>query len=248
MPFTFSHPAIVLPFVKASKHWFSTTALVIGSMAPDFEYFIRMRVKSIYSHTFFGLLWFDLPLTLILAFIFHLIVRNILISNLPNFLRSRLSVFTNFDWNAYFKSHYIVVIISALIGAFSHIAWDSFTHEDGFAVERIAYLSSVIQIGDKELAVFKILQHGSSLIGALVIAWTIYRLPKHESKVITSPTAKYWAIVVAICLAVFRANLKMGLDPTMFGHLIVVIISGTLIGLILTSAYFNVPRSNRKAS
>ena len=222
------------------------TALVIGSMAPDFEYFIRMRVNSIYSHSYLGLLWFDLPLTIVLAFIFHLVVRNTLIFNLPNFLRSRFSVFTNFDWNAYFKSHYVLVIISALVGAFSHIAWDSFTHEDGFAVERITYLSSFVKIGGKDLAVFKILQHGSSVIGAIAIAWTIYRLPKHESKVITLPTARYWVIVVAICLAVLRANLKMALDPRMFGHLIVVIISGIFIGLIFTSAYFNLSSNIKK--
>src|SRR5687768_5125244 len=120
------------------------TGLVIGSMAPDFEYFIRMRVKSIYSHSFIGLFWFDLPVTILFAFVFHNVVRNVLTSNLPTFLVSRLTIYNAFDWRAYFKRHYVIVIISALIGSFSHIAWDSFTHEDGFVVKRIAYLSSVI--------------------------------------------------------------------------------------------------------
>ncbi len=50
MPFTFSHPAIVLPFLK-KKH-FSATALVVGTMSPDLEYFFRMKIQSEISHTF----------------------------------------------------------------------------------------------------------------------------------------------------------------------------------------------------
>ncbi|MEG1227787.1 MAG: DUF4184 family protein, partial [Flavobacterium sp.] len=41
----------MLPLQFLNKKWFSLTGLVIGSMIPDFEYFIRMRIQSIYSHT-----------------------------------------------------------------------------------------------------------------------------------------------------------------------------------------------------
>jgi hypothetical protein len=54
MPFTFSHPAIILPLKYFKKKWFSLTGLVIGSMTPDFEYFVRMRIQSNYSHTIEG--------------------------------------------------------------------------------------------------------------------------------------------------------------------------------------------------
>ena len=50
MPFTFAHPAIVLPFYKKPK-FFSMTTLIIGSMSPDFEYFLRMKIKSDMSQT-----------------------------------------------------------------------------------------------------------------------------------------------------------------------------------------------------
>ncbi len=92
MPFTFSHPAIVLPLNYLPKKWFSLTGLVIGSLTPDFEYFIRMKIKSEYSHTLEGLFWFDLPLGVLLAFIFHNIVRNNFYNNLPLFFKSRFSV------------------------------------------------------------------------------------------------------------------------------------------------------------
>jgi hypothetical protein len=39
MPFTLSHQPFFLPFLKIKK--LSATALIIGSMSPDFEYFLE---------------------------------------------------------------------------------------------------------------------------------------------------------------------------------------------------------------
>lgn len=82
MPFTFCHPAIILPLTKISRNRLSATGLIIGSMSPDFEYFIKMRLESVHGHSFSGLFYFNLPLTLLLVFVFHLLVRDALILNL----------------------------------------------------------------------------------------------------------------------------------------------------------------------
>src|SRR5665647_2066569 len=71
MPFTFSHPAIVLPATYLPKKWHSLSALIMGSMTPDFEYFIRMKDASKYGHTWTGVFWFDIPMGLLLIFLFH---------------------------------------------------------------------------------------------------------------------------------------------------------------------------------
>jgi hypothetical protein len=55
MPFTFAHPAVVLPGGYLPKQWLSLTGLVVGSRTPDFEYFFRWRVLSLYSHTLAGI-------------------------------------------------------------------------------------------------------------------------------------------------------------------------------------------------
>lgn len=73
MPFTFAHPAIVLPLRKCK--WFSFSALVFGSMAPDFEYFFRMQPFSVYSHTMLGLWLVDLPIAVLLAFLYQYVVK-----------------------------------------------------------------------------------------------------------------------------------------------------------------------------
>ncbi len=159
MPFTFSHPALVLPLSFLPRHWFSMTGLIIGSLTPDFEYFLRMKIQSDYSHTLSGLFWFDLPLGILLTFIFHNIVRNSLFDNLPSTLYTRFASFKKFDWNYYFTRNWFVVIISIIIGAASHIFWDSFTHFDGYFVQTIPDLSKSTDIYGIKIQVLKKLQH-----------------------------------------------------------------------------------------
>ncbi|OCG29518.1 hypothetical protein A9G45_00975 [Gilliamella sp. HK2] len=111
MPFTFAHPAIILPLYK-KPHLFSMTALIIGSMAPDFEYFLRMEVKNTLSHSLAGIFLFDLSMTLVMTYIFHFIVRNTLIKNLPNFFYRRFANSLIFNWNKYCCQHWGVALFN----------------------------------------------------------------------------------------------------------------------------------------
>jgi len=234
MPFTFSHPAIVLPLTFLPRQWFSLTGLVIGSLTPDFEYFIRMRIQSNYSHTIDGLFWFDLPLALSLAFIFHNLVRDSLFNNLPTFLKSRFSTFRQFDWNVrHFKRNWLVVTISILIGAASHIFWDSFTHDHGYFVQKIPALQSSVDILGGQIPILKILQHSSTLLGGLVIAFAIYKLPTNKTEP-ENINLKYWAILAGITFTVIAIRLLSGLDLKQYGNVIVTAISAGLISLTIT--------------
>jgi hypothetical protein len=233
MPFTFSHPAIVLPLTFLPRQWFSLTGLIIGSLTPDFEYFLRMRIKSNYSHTIDGLFWFDLPLGLLLAFIFHNIVRNSLYNNLPTFLKSRFLTFKQFNWNLQFKKNWFVVSISILIGAASHIFWDSFTHDNGYFIQKIPELQNSVVFLDKQIPVLKILQHASTLIGALIITFTIYKMPTNEIET-ENINLKYWTILAFITFTIISIRLLSGLDFKQYGNVIVTAISAGMISLILT--------------
>lgn len=234
MPFTFSHPAIVLPLTYLPKKWFSLTGLVIGSLTPDFEYFLRMRIKSNYSHTLGGLFWFDLPLGVLLAFIFHDIVRNSLFNNLPAFFKSRFSAFRQFDWDGYFKRNWFVVVFSILIGAASHILWDSFTHEHGYFVQAIPTMTTSVDLFHRQIPILKIMQHSSTIIGGFVIACAVYKLPTDKTKS-ENINLKYWTIFASLTLTIIATRFLWGLDISQYGNVIVTGISATLISLILTS-------------
>ena len=227
MPFTFAHPAIILPLSYLPKRWFSLTGLIVGSMTPDFEYFLRMNVQSIYSHTFLGVFWFDLPLGILLAFIFHNVIRNPLYDNLPIFLKSRVIKVSNFNFRLYFKKNWIVVLISIVIGAFSHILWDSFTHESGYFVRVFPSLSGSTVLFGNQIPIYKILQHGSTLLGAVVILITVFNLEK-DKKSKSTITFKYWIIVFLIFASILLHRFATGLTCKLYGQVIVTAISAFL--------------------
>ena len=234
MPFTFSHPAAVLPLIYVRKPWFSLTGLVMGSLAPDFDYFIRMRVHSSFSHSWTGVFWFDLPLAMILASLFHLVVRDKFIDSLPQLLQSRFVIFKELNWKCHLRKKSLVVPISCLIGTATHILWDSFTHPQGHFVQTFSCLQQSLFISGYSIPIYKILQHASSLLGALLIIYIIGKLP-------VSPTKNrginwcYWAVVVCFVLAVLTLRALMS-DHVVLGNMIVSAISGGLLGLLLTPA------------
>ncbi|RXK87078.1 DUF4184 family protein [Filimonas effusa] len=235
MPFTFSHPAIVLPLGYLSRRYISITGLIIGSMAPDFEYFMRMRVHSRFSHTLPGLFLFDLPLGILLAFLFHTIVRNQLIGHLPYFLQSRFTVFEPFDWHQRFRKAWPVVALSIIAGAASHVLWDAFTHETGYFVSIFPVLSSSIEVSGIRLPVLKVLQHGSSFIGMLVIVFTILKMPATvQNKRIVS--ARYWIAIILLTLLIVVLRFSGGIHYNEYGNMVVTLISAFLISLVLISA------------
>jgi hypothetical protein len=47
--------------------------------------------------------WFDLPLAILLSFVFHRAVRDSLIDNLPAFLQARCNLARSLDWTAHFR-------------------------------------------------------------------------------------------------------------------------------------------------
>jgi len=239
MPFTFSHPAIVLPLTYLPKQWISLTGLMIGSLVPDFEYFIRMRVYSIYSHTGKGIFYFDLPLALILAFVFHFLVRDKLIDNLPLFINRRFEKYKNFNWKDHFKRFYLSITISIIIGSFSHILWDSFTHEHGFFVEKYSFLSQEINVRSSSFPIYKLLQHSSSLLGLLIIVIVIYQIPVNYSVTTRSAAFAFWPKVITIAFIVMVIKFALELTFNQVGNLIVSGVSSVLIGLILASIITN---------
>ena len=233
MPFTFSHPAAVLPLNYLPKRWFSLTGLVVGSMVPDFEYFIRMRVLSIYSHTWMGLFWFDLPLGLLLMYVYNKIIKDNLIDHLPIFLNRRFSAFRNSKSS---QRNLLIIIISVLIGAASHLIWDSFTHPMGYFVLHTRHLKHHVALFHHTFLFYNILQHLCSIAGALIIVIAIWQMTP-ENISIQKPIIYYWLMIISTAIIVLAVRLFAGLSFQQYGDVIVTVISGLLIGLIIVSVF-----------
>jgi len=231
MPFTFSHPALVLPVHSAFKRWTSITGLVAGSLAPDFEKFIRMAAYDPYSHTWRSIFYFSLPIGLLIAFTFHLVVRDALIDNLPMFLNSRLRRFKQFDWSGFFRRHYLLVIFSVLLGAASHLFWDSFTHKGGRVGAWLPFMSDSIYLSGEEISTFYILQRVSSLIGAYIILYAILRMPAATALPNRTGKLPFWLTVTVVAAAII--GLKFWLGEHESRDLIFIYIAAALVGLVV---------------
>ncbi|HTB05651.1 MAG TPA: DUF4184 family protein [Bacteroidia bacterium] len=233
MPFTFSHPAIVLPGKYLPAGLVSMTGLIIGSTTPDFEYFLRMRSLSLYSHTWTGMLWFDLPLAFVLTFVYHGLVRDALLSNLPLFLRKRLLKFKGFDWNGYVRKHFVIVLVSLLIGIASHILWDGFTHRQGQFVKAIPWLKENAMLIGVGYSRFYVLQNISTFVGGIVVLIAILRLPA-ESVAPQKGIIEYWLIAACITSVVVAIRLFTSFEYRDIDDLAVPLISAGLCAVIIT--------------
>src|SRR6185436_12856357 len=181
MPYPFAHPAAVIPLARAMGRFAVPSALVIGSIAPDFWYFVPF-VERGESHSIAGLAWFCLPLGLLLYALFHLFLKQPLIA----LLSPRLRAFTParlpaVPWSA--------VIISLLVGAVTHLAWDGLTHshDEGWR--------------------HNWLQHASTVSGTLVLGWWIWRKLRRApaARAPLSPLARAATLLGFVAVAALAA-------------------------------------------
>jgi hypothetical protein len=234
MPFTFSHPAIVFPLIN-KRNTFSATGLIIGSIAPDFESFVRISGPKIYSHTWFGVFWFDLPLTFALCLVYHLLIKHPLIDNLPIPLRERAEPYRNTNWMAYLKKNFLIAILSMIVGIVTHLLFDALTHLN--LADPDATTSNIL-MGHTRLYI--ILQYSLSLVCLLIIARVIYSAPRHSlSKIQPAHVmAQFWLFFGLITLLVASVFYTIAFEHIKFDVIVLIniIITSTLSSLIIVCA------------
>jgi hypothetical protein len=170
MPFTISHAAAA---ILLNRRGLVTSALVIGSMVPDLAYFVHFKgFNRDLGHSIQGLFIFCLPVGLVILLVFHKFVKRPLFALLPPFHQRRLLPYLEGlplkSWRFIIRS-----LLSLAIGTLSHLAWDSFTHDDGFIVENVTALrQTILEIAGTRIYAFSILQHGSTILGlAALVLW-----------------------------------------------------------------------------
>lgn len=171
MPFTFSHPAAAVPLAGRRL---VLSALVIGSMAPDFAYFLPVPFSRGFGHTVPGLVLFSVPIGLAVLWLFQRILKQPLLSLLPPSHRQRLlPAAGGFSFGP--QPHFAWILLSLLAGALTHVAWDAFTHGNGWIVEQVPFLrQTVMMLPYGPLRLYRLLQHASTLLGAgLLFIWYV---------------------------------------------------------------------------
>lgn len=219
MPYPIAHPAAVLPLVRPLGRYAVLPALVIGSIVPDLWYFVPLATREL-SHSPEGLFVFSVPLGLILYWLFHVLLKEPLIALLPAAAAARLAPLAAPGLPAH---RWRTVVLCLLAGAVTHLAWDSFTHEEGVIVEKFpAFEAQIFAIGSYPVRVYQLLQHASTLLGSAFVCWRAWRafkrLPAGKAEVEVFSVKTRLLIIAALAAvsaawAELDAVLPQTLDP-----------------------------------
>lgn len=199
MPFTFSHPAAAVPFTR----WgFPLSALVIGSMSPDFAYFLTQSTTAKFGHTLPGVILFCIPVGFVVLWTFHAIVKRPSLDLLPRQIR-RPFVAAVMPFEFWSRRRLGIILLALLIGALTHIVWDAFTGSDRFGTTMIPWLSEpIINVMGDELPAYRVLHILSSIAGGLLLLiWStrwLERYSMHNVRSIVRPVGRLILLTVII--------------------------------------------------
>ncbi|HEX4957768.1 MAG TPA: DUF4184 family protein [Lacibacter sp.] len=237
MPFTPAHPAIILPLSRSKQ--FSVTALIAGSMAPDFEFFFQMREVENIGHHWYGIILFDVPVALLLCYLFHNLLRNAFIAHVPDVLQKRISFATHFNWNEYAAASKTKVAISLLTGVASHLLWDGFTHHDGIFVELFPVLALKTNWQMVNVPVYYLLQLFFSVLGLAAVVFALYRLPLCEQGTNNISSKYYWPLLISATSILFVTRITVWPQYNSFGGMAIAAMGSITYGWLLISAIFH---------
>lgn len=233
MPFTLAHPAVVLP-IRQSNYWHKP-ALILGSMSPDFVYFLQGQASSNSGHTWWGFLLINLPLCALLYWLYQRFISPYFWRYLPNFLQ--ISILANPKPVTVFNA--LIFISSAIFGMMTHVLLDSFTHPTGWFVENFTLFQQTF-FG---LAVYKWLQYLGGIIGLAVIAgYWLYLAKLNVRKANVEQKAKwcYWLAVLILAvlfLLIWQILQPIGLD--LLVNWVIRCIDGGLLAVVLVGVWLN---------
>ncbi|MFD3156871.1 DUF4184 family protein [Haloimpatiens sp. FM7330] len=237
MSFTLAHPAAVV-FMK--NKYFNLSGLILGSMAPDFIYFILFNPSSNFGHTILGFMLLNIPLCFLLNFIYYKYIKDSFILNLP------MCISKDYTWLIDIKNgvtnvkEAVIFTYSSVIGMMTHVFWDSFTHKTGYFVLKLNFLRDNINLLGHKIYIYKIAQHGGTLLGFVIILIFLHKIRKRglilkvplRSKVMYHVTAVLIEIILMFFIYItFNDSFSMG-------RIVVTFINGLFLGYLISSIMY----------
>ncbi len=176
MPFTPTHILAIVPIGHLWPRKLAFSALVIGSMVPDWPLFIPIGPSYPVTHSFIGLVIACIPLGLAIYLFFQSVLKQPLFELLPQPLRQQ-TIHLAAPCIPSRMQQWIEVVIAIAIGALTHIVWDAFSHQGKWGTQLIPALNhTVLAIAGQPIPGYKLVQYGSTAIGlplllACLLVW-----------------------------------------------------------------------------
>ncbi|AUY48709.1 DUF4184 family protein [Streptomyces sp. CB01881] len=180
MPFTLSHPAAVLPLLRAAgaRGPLVASALVAGSMAPDVPFFAESLLPGAYglggaTHSWWGVPTVDVAIAGVLVAGWHTLLRGPLVGLLPDRLAPAAEALTARRRGTAARGAVDAAWFagSAALGAATHVGWDAFTHGGRLGVTLLPVLDRTVA----GLPLYTVLQYGSSALALAALAGYLVR-------------------------------------------------------------------------
>jgi hypothetical protein len=213
VPFTGSHPAAVLPFLRTPL---PASALVIGSMAPDLPFYLPLP-QPYATHTWPAAVTTDLALGLLTWALWHGLLAGAALVTAPAALRGRLEgrVAPGLAGRLSSARQAVLLVVALVLGTGTHLAWDEFTHARRWGAEHIPALAA----SWGPLPGYRWLQYASSVAGLAVLLLWFVRWWRRTPAVPVPPGARWvWPVLVVLGLVAGSvAGLAAGnLDDAVF--------------------------------
>jgi hypothetical protein len=167
VPLTIAHPAAAVPLARPLGRFGILSALIIGSLVPDLTRFFPLPIPRSSTHSIAGLFWFSLPAGAVLYVLFHRVLEQPLCALAPASLQRRLHPLL-LRGRSTAGDRWLAVGVSLLVGAATHLVWDSFTHLKAPGAASVGH--GLLGIGSRAFA-YEVLQPGSSVIGVVLLGW-----------------------------------------------------------------------------
>lgn len=158
----------------AAKRMVLISGLVIGSMVPDSEKLAPMfRARIIEKrllHDPIGFVFVGIPLCFVAAWFFSyaLPVLQRAIGAIP---KSDARLIAPRSWALVGR-----FAVASLVGGFSHIVLDSFTHGFGFITHHVQTMTRIVSVRGYHMTVAKLLWFVTSLLGLLMVGVAVTRI------------------------------------------------------------------------
>ncbi len=206
MPWTFAHPAAVLPLRRLCPRYLNFPALIVGAIIPDFGYYLPGAEFAMHAHNLQGVVTVCLP-TGLLALAALCLLRKPLCFVLPQPHRAALTPLAEVPLTLTL-SLLLRVAVSLVIGACTHIIWDAFTHKRDLIGLHIEFLqASLFNLGATAVPVYYLTQWLSTLAGTAILLVAYRRWLRSASMRHTAAHEDRWRrtlliAITAIALAV----------------------------------------------
>jgi hypothetical protein len=179
VPFTVSHAAAVLPLQRFKK--LPLTALMIGSMAPDFGYFFSATANRQLTHSFTGLFLFALPAGVFVWLFYVAVLEKTTITLLSDRWHTRFA-----HTDAISPALIGRACIAIWLGAVTHLIWDGFTHRGTFLSNAFPFLLGPTP-GFPWLPIYHFLHGLSSVVGLVILGYWARHLHRQPAKSLIRP-------------------------------------------------------------